>query len=203
MAPNTRQAARRAGRGRMTSRSLNRASTSRNADHVSMDVDEPQIQLKTGDGKRFTLAKSVLSCSKTMRTMIESSPRFENLPNECINLDFVDGQTLEKVVEWQRSNSSRADTQDATCMPQCQTELSSHDKSFLESMPEEELLKLAHATNYLNIEQLYNACCRYIANKWQGKTVEEIRRTYGIANDYRTEEENQLKLEVTQLGIQP
>lgn len=171
-------------------------------DDDSMDVDEPQVKLRTSDGMRFSLTKSVVSCSKSLRTMIESVQNNQSTSYaEYIYLPFVDSYTLEKVVEWQAIHAAQPDHQDATCMQQCTPKLSPSERAFLESLDEEKLLTVLHAANYLNIERLYDSCCRFMAKKWEGKRVDEIRRMYGIVSDLSAEEENQILQESTRLGM--
>lgn len=159
-----------------------------------MDVDEPQVKLRTSDGMQYNLAKSVVSCSKPLRTMIESVQNNHSSSNaEYIHLPFVDAYTLDRIVEWQAIHAARPDHSDTTCLQRCSADLSSKEKVLLDILNEDQLLKLMHAANYLNIEHLYDSCCRYMAKSWEGKSIEEIRQTYGIANDFTQNEENRIK----------
>lgn len=81
------------------------------------------------------------------------------------------------------------------------TELTDWDKSFLNAMDEEELLRLMHAANYLDVRSLFDASCQIIARRWEGKRVEDIRRMYGIANDFSPDQENQIIMENKKLGL--
>ena len=51
------------------------------------------------------------------------------------------------------------------------------------------------AANYLNIKDLLELTCQTVADMIKGKTPEEIRRTFGIKNDFTPEEEEEVKRE--------
>lgn len=49
------------------------------------------------------------------------------------------------------------------------------------------------AANYLDIKLLLDLGCAKVASMLKGKTPEEIRKTFGIENDFTEEEEEQLR----------
>lgn len=168
------------------------------ADEDSMEVDEPQVRIRTSDGKRFTLSKSEASCSNALRTMIES---YQNAPNatEYINLPVV-SQLLEKVIEWcqEHCNDNPENSSDIYLLESESREL--WEKTFLNSMTEEFLFRLMHVANYLDIRSLYDACCTKMAKYWESKKVDELRKMYKIENDFSPEEERAMLLENRRLG---
>ena len=61
---------------------------------------------------------------------------------------------------------------------------------------EQELLfELILAANYMDIKPLLDLTCATVASMIKGKTPEEIRRTFNIANDFSPEEEAQVREE--------
>lgn len=184
---------------RPTAKSVRAAKLLERANHYhdenSMDVDEdsePQVKLKSSDGKRFTLTKTEASFSNTLRMMIESYQTEQNVSSEVISLR-IHSDMLAKVVCWCQMHCSD-ESQD-------QEEQTEEDKAFISSLSEEDLFRLTHVANYLNIKSLLDACCRKIAIKWEGKKVEEIRKMYLIENDFPPEEENQMLIESKKLGM--
>lgn len=54
------------------------------------------------------------------------------------------------------------------------------------------VLPLLQAANFLNIKPLLDLTCAKIATKIKGKSVEEIRKTFNIVNDFTPEQEAQV-----------
>jgi len=159
-----------------------------NVDEDSMDVEQTWVRLKTGDGKRFTLSKSEASCSNALRTMIES---YQNVPNasaEYINLQSVNSNMLTKVIEWCRVHcNDHSNNVDATCSRKSEVHITDWDRAFLNALSEEELFKLIHVANYLDVSSLFESACHIVA-----KRVEEIRHIYELESDFSPGEEHQI-----------
>lgn len=51
------------------------------------------------------------------------------------------------------------------------------------------------AANYLNIQSLLELTCQTVADMMKGKSVEYIRKTFNITNDYTPEEEEEIRRE--------
>ncbi|OWM79739.1 hypothetical protein CDL15_Pgr023151 [Punica granatum] len=51
------------------------------------------------------------------------------------------------------------------------------------------------AENYLNIKGLLDLTCQTVADMIEGKTPEEIRKTFNIKNDFTPEEEEEVRRE--------
>jgi len=63
----------------------------------------------------------------------------------------------------------------------------------LDEMKLSKLYGVINAAHFLNIPFLYSACCTCLANKMDGKSVEELRDVFEIANDFDQHEEAQLR----------
>lgn len=172
-------------------------------DEDSMDVDEvaptanetlKQVKLRTSDNKRFTLTKSQASCSNALRRMIDVRPNTISASNEYINLQNVSSLMLTKVIEWCQIHQQSK-------IQEIEPHLTDGYKEFFKSLPEQELFKLMHVSNYLDIESLFDACCRTTAKQWEGKRVEDLRRMYNIESDFAPEEEHQMLMESKKLGM--
>jgi S-phase kinase-associated protein 1 len=57
------------------------------------------------------------------------------------------------------------------------------------------LFELILAANYMDIKPLLDLTCATVASMIKGKTPEEIRNTFNIANDFSPEEEAQVREE--------
>lgn len=175
---------------------LEQANHDHDEDSMDVDVDsEPQVKLKSSDGKRFTLTRAEASCSNTLRTMIESYQNEQNASAEVIGLPSVHSDTLAKLVSWCQMHPCKSEPGGEPDEP------SEWDRAFISSLSEEDLFRLMHVANYLNVASLLDACCRKVAKTWEGKKVEEIRKMYLIENDFPPEEEHQMLMESKKLGM--
>lgn len=52
------------------------------------------------------------------------------------------------------------------------------------------LFKIILASNYLDIKLLLNVSYKTVANMIKGKSLEEIRKTFNITNDFTPKEED-------------
>ena len=58
------------------------------------------------------------------------------------------------------------------------------------------IFELMIGVNYLNNKQLLDLLAKYVAKSYiEGKTVEQMRATFGVVNDFTAEEEAQIKKE--------
>lgn len=164
-------------------------------DDNSMDVDEIQVRLKTSDGKRFTLSKSEASCSNALRMIVRSNKNGSVSQKDYINLRYVNSKMLTKVLEWCHKHPAVGEDQ------KCESDLVNWDKNFFKQLNHEDLLRLTHVANYLDIRNLFDACCQVVAKQWECLKVEEIRKLYGIESDLTAEEDHQMFMDSKKLGM--
>lgn len=70
------------------------------------------------------------------------------------------------------------------------------DLKFVQSLDKNLLFELIMAANFLFIRGLIDLLCKHTVNMYlKGKTVEEVRRTFNLKNDFTNAEEEQLKNE--------
>uniref|UniRef100_A0A0R3VWN6 Skp1-related protein n=1 Tax=Taenia asiatica TaxID=60517 RepID=A0A0R3VWN6_TAEAS len=90
--------------------------------------------------------------------------------DEPIPLQYVNADILRKVLQWcthHKDNAPQADYKYAW------------DEEFLR-VDQGTLIEILMAANYLDIEDLLDACCKTIANMIRGKKLKEIRKTFNI-----------------------
>lgn len=162
----------------------------------SMDVDEIQVRLKTSDGKRFTLSKSEALCSNALRMIVQCN-RNGSSQTDYIQLQYVNSKMLTKVLEWCHRHPAVQDG----CSGGHESDSITWDKNFFKQMTHEDLLRLTHVANYLDIRSLFDACCQSVAKQWEGLKVDEIRKLYAIECDFTAEEDHQMFMESKKLGM--
>lgn len=181
-----------------------------------MDVDVIIVKLKSNDGKFFQFTEAEASCSTALRRMLESSRQYINNNNTnstgpYILLQWIDSKVLSNVHQWckmhccNRTSPSYEITdqrvEQSTSSARGGHEAADWGMKFLKSFTECDLLKLMNAANFLDIESLYDSCCKLMAKRWEGMKVDEIRKRYRIHSDLTSEEELQMIQENKKLGL--
>lgn len=140
--------------------------------------------LAAADGVRIAASKAAVAMSGTITNILADIQLDDD---EAIPLPNVDGPTLAWIMTWCEEKATLPSTQpeeatvktDARCLALSRTEL----------------FDVILAANYLNIESLLKASTKVVADTLKGKTVEEIRKAYGIVNDFTPEEEEAIRRE--------
>lgn len=104
----------------------------------------------------------------------------------AIPLPNVQAHILQKVIEY--CTQHQLDVKDD------KDEISEWDREFI-LVDQGTLFELILAANYLDIKGLLDLGCKTVANMIKGKSVEEIRKTFNIVNDFTPEEEEQIRKE--------
>ncbi|XP_020801245.1 S-phase kinase-associated protein 1 [Drosophila serrata] len=157
------------------------------------------IKLQSSDGEVFETDAETAKCSKTIRALLEDCClEAESAENPIIPLPNVNSMILNKVLIWANHHKADLDLADDNEEEEDElnplTVLSPWDVEFL-AVDQGTLFELILAANYLDIQKLLNATCQTVANMIKGHTVEEIRQTFHIANDFSPSEEDLLPRE--------
>ena len=158
-----------------------------------------QIILKSNDNQEFSMAIELAKISETIKTMLDDLgiDAESEEANEPIPLPNVNGVILKKVVQWCEQHKSDFQTfaQDDEDSSQPRLDdIPDWDIKFFE-VDQAEIFELILAANYLDIKGLLNIGCKVVAKMIQGKSPEEIRKTFNIKNDFTPEEEEQIRKE--------
>ncbi|CAN6328117.1 unnamed protein product [Urochloa humidicola] len=154
------------------------------------------ITLISSDNERFEVPEAAATLSQTIRHMIEDGCTDGGIP-----LPNVTGKILAKVLEYcnkhalasaEASSSSSPDA--AAAAVSSKESLESFDKAFVD-VDQATLYDLILAANYLDVKGLLEIVCQKVADMIRGKSVEEIRRTFAIKNDFTPEEEEEIRKE--------
>ncbi|KAG5533170.1 hypothetical protein RHGRI_027402 [Rhododendron griersonianum] len=142
-----------------------------------MSSEKKLITLQSSDGEVFEIRASVAAQSTTLKNMIE-----DDCASGTVPVANVDGKTLAMVIEYcQKHADSEPDS-----------DLKAYDTEFLD-VDQAVLYRLILAANYLDVGELLDAICQKVAGMIKGKMPEEIRKTFGIANDFTPEEEEEVR----------
>tara|TARA_Y100000991_G_scaffold215681_1_gene207411 strand:- start:4774 stop:5277 length:504 start_codon:yes stop_codon:yes gene_type:complete len=157
------------------------------------------IKIQTSDLQFNTLREELYKYSEYLNNLVETSRDIssENEENLSIKLDNVDSSVFLKITDFLELYNNDP-------FQKIDKPLKSDDLSycvgkeyinFLDTMEMELLFEVIKAANFLEIESLLDLTCAKVATMLKGKSVEEIRETFGIENDFTPEEEEEIKKE--------
>jgi len=151
------------------------------------------IKLKSSDGEVFEVDIEVAKQSVTIKTMLEDLGVGE-ANDEVVPLPNVNSTILKKVLLWANYHKGDPPVVEDENRDKRTDDICSWDAEFLK-VDQGTLFELILASNYLDIKGLLNVTCKSVANMIKGKTPEEIRKTFNIANDFTPQEEEQVRKE--------
>ena len=158
-----------------------------------------QITLVTKDSIKNICEKRIYKYSKYLNDLVDSSSQIDSGEDIQINLENIDNQTLTEITKF-------LDYYDKKPFEKIPKPLRSDDLSvcvenwyveYLNNMNMEILFEVIKSANFLEIESLLDLTCAKVATMLKGKSVEEIRETFGIENDFTPEEEEEIRKENT------
>ncbi|KAL5541267.1 hypothetical protein UlMin_042489 [Ulmus minor] len=116
--------------------------------------------------------------------MIEDNCAYNGIP-----LPNVTSKILSKVIDYCKKHVETPKLDE--CATTVDDELKAWDADFFK-VDQATLFDLILAANYLNIKSLLDLTCQIVADMIEGKTPEEIRKTFNIKNDFTPEEEDEV-----------
>ena len=147
------------------------------------------ITLISSDGVQFAVPESAANLSETIQHMIEDGCTDGGIP-----LPNVTGSILAKVLEYCNKHAAASAGGEGSSSSSDKEELDKFDKAFVE-VDQATLFDLILAANYLNVKGMLDLTCQTVADMIKGKSVEEIRQTFNIKNDFTPEEEAEIRKE--------
>jgi len=149
------------------------------------------VKVTSSDGQEFIIPKEVASQSVLIKNMLEDIGEAEH----AIPLPNVTGTILQKVIEYaDHHKDDPPATADDEMKPKSSEDIDEWDREFM-NVDQGTLFELILAANYLDMKGLLDLGCKTVANMIKGKSVEEIRKTFNIVNDFTPEEEEQIRKE--------
>jgi len=151
------------------------------------------VKLKSSQGDLFVVEKEVAMMSNLLKSMIDDS----GCVDEEIPLPNVKSGILQKVIDFCKHHREQPPDEiqkplKSNILLECG--VSEWDNDFV-SLEQEILFELILAANYLDIKSLLDLTTAKVASLIKGKTPEEIRQQFNIANDFSPEEEAQVREE--------
>ena len=149
-------------------------------------MDSGLRKLKSQDGKIFEVEEKYLSMSKFFKDLLNDFPD----PNQEIEINQVDGKTLEKIIEYLKHYETEKPKEIPKPLPNNDLKpvLNDWDYNFITPLSIEECIDLVNGANYLDIADLFNLASARLAVDIMTGTIEEVRKKFGIVSDMTEEE---------------
>ncbi|KAF6746283.1 Skp1 family, dimerization domain-containing protein [Ephemerocybe angulata] len=151
------------------------------------------VLLLTSDNEMFSVAEDVIKRSAYIKNMLEDVGE-SDLP---IPLPNVESNVLVKILEYcehYRGEPLPASDVDPAEIGDRSLDIADWDQKYM-AVDQEMLFEIILAANYLDIKSLLDVGCKTVAKMMKGKSSEEIRTLFNIANDFTPEEEAQIRKE--------
>jgi len=153
----------------------------------------PSIRLQSSDGEVFPVDVEIAKQSVTIKSMLDDLGMKED---EVIPLKNVNAAILRKVIQWATYHKDDPPLPDDDENKETRkVDICSWDADFLK-IDQGTLFELILAANFLDIKGLLDVTCMTVTNMIEGKTPEEIRKTFNIKNDFKPCEEEQVRVQV-------
>jgi S-phase kinase-associated protein 1 len=147
------------------------------------------------DGDQFPVPYAVARMSELVKSMMDEDAEEEGESIE-IPLPNVKSQVLRKVIEFCEHHLQEPMTEIEKPL-KSQNMVDVVQKWYADFVDLEQVLlfELILAANYMDIKPLLDLTCATVASMIKGKSPEDIRTTFNIANDFSPEEEAQVREE--------
>ncbi|XP_058744602.1 SKP1-like protein 14 [Vicia villosa] len=136
------------------------------------------ISLVTADDITFTVKPAVANEMETVQSFIsEADGKITTIP-----LPNISSHDLPYIIEYCENSVAGKITKE-------------FEGEFVKKLNNEEVKELFLAANYLNVKKLFEFLSQEIADRIQNKSVEYVRKYFGIESDFTVEEEAKLREE--------
>lgn len=149
-------------------------------------VDTKKITLRTADDQEFQVDEAVAMEFGTVRSFFDDNPDASSEPIPLLN---VSSKCLSTLIGYCKS---RVDFR-ASKAPEEETD--AHNEEFAKSLDNEAIKETILAANYLNMKDLLDMLNQAVADRIKNKSVEYVRKFFGVENDYTPEEEAAVRAE--------
>ena len=156
-----------------------------------MDIVEHDVVM-TSDAKPVMLLKAAAAMSKTLHNLIEDLGSGEAVPVPSVSEEIM--LLVKRYAEYKVDNPNPPPPEDKKDERRTD-DILPWDKDFMAALEQPVLFDLIMAANYLEFKGLLDLGCKTVANMIKGKSVEELRVTFHLKNEFTPEEEQKVREE--------
>lgn len=150
-----------------------------------------KVVLISQEQDQFPLSRHIAMRAELVKTMIEGDREETRFP-----LPNVKTQYLKIVVDYLKAYDDKPQKEIEKPLKSADlVEVVGEEYAKFVDVGQEDLFEIILAANYMDIKPLLDLSCAKVASMIKGKTVEQIRKTFGIINDFTPEEEEAIRKE--------
>ncbi|XP_022749438.1 SKP1-like protein 14 [Durio zibethinus] len=146
-------------------------------------VKAKKITLRTADNHEFEVDEAIAMELGAIKTFFEDNP---DASEEPMPLPNVTSKCLSTIIEYCKSHLAFRARGGSSSV---EDEAKAYDEEFIKAQDNESLKEMILAANYLNIKDMLDMLNQAVADRIKNKSVEYVRKFFGIENDYTPEEE--------------
>jgi len=142
------------------------------------------------EGQNFEVDLEVAQQSVILKNMIEDTGKEGEIPLNNLKIG-----TLKKIIEFctHYKDAKMAPIEKPLKTNNLAEVVDKWYSNFIDIEKTDEIIEIVIAANYLDIDPLTELSCAKLASMIKGKSAEEIRKKFGIENDFTPEEEAQIR----------
>ncbi|KAG8380535.1 hypothetical protein BUALT_Bualt06G0025700 [Buddleja alternifolia] len=138
------------------------------------------LTIRSSDDHEFVISESAAVLSETIKSLVE-----DGCAGNVIPLPNVDGKTLAKIITYLNKHADEAVSGE---------EKKRFDDEFFTGEEMNTIIfDVVLAANYLDIKNLFAMTTQKIADKIANKSVNYVRKLFGVENDFTPEEEQEIR----------
>lgn len=153
-----------------------------------------KITLKTSDNELFEVEEAVAMKFCTVKQYFDDENNNNNVTSgtstTVIPLPNVESHPLAILITYCKKHleikANNADNK---------KDMEQYEQELLKNVMPQELTELILAANYLNFQEALDFFCRAVASAIQNKSVEYVRKFFGLESDFKPGEEEKLREE--------
>lgn len=152
-----------------------------------------QITLVSSEGTKFQVSSKLSQLSGFIYRILQDYNITEEIPLKSVN-----APVLQRIIDYSAHHnfSPPPKPKKPIVSNQVRENFSDEwDAQFIESIPDNEIIELINASNYLDMKSLLDSCLVKIACGFWDKSVDEVQKEYDIQENFTAEVEEKLKQE--------
>ncbi|KAL4598063.1 hypothetical protein ACB092_11G031800 [Castanea dentata] len=156
-----------------------------------------KITLKTSDNEVFEVEEAVAMKFCTVKQYFDDENNnnvTSGTSTTVIPLPNVESHPLAILITYCKKHLE-IKANNADNKKEMEIDMEHYEREFLKNVMPQELTELILAANYLNFKEALDFFCRAVASAIQNKSVEYVRKFFGLESDFEPGEEEKLREE--------